>query len=195
MKVCKKCGSKKSPKDFYKEKRVKDGLSARCKDCCKSDAKSVFEANPEPYRKRARDKHRSDPWAGRWAQIYRKYKLTEEGYYAILEKQGGTCAICPATESGHNMTDLLLIDHCHETDTVRGLLCQDCNLLLGCINDEPRRLIASQFYLKRAGWGCDCQSLQALRHLRVAPGAADLAWRKCTTEARIDAITPSLWRS
>ena len=146
MKVCKKCSVEKSDDEFYKEKRVKDGLSARCKECCKSDARAVFKANPEPYRERARAVPAE---AQRWAKILRKYGLTKEGYYAILDKQGGTCATCPATTSGHNMTDLLLIDHCHETNTVRGLLCQDCNLLLGCIKDEPKRLVAAHFYLKK----------------------------------------------
>ena len=144
MKVCKKCSVKKSDDEFYKEKRVKDGLSARCKECCKSDARAVFEANPEPYRERARAVPAE---AQRWAKILRKYGLTKEAYYAILDKQGGHCALCPATESGHNMTDLLLVDHCHETDTVRGLLCQDCNLLLGCVKDKRKRLIAAMFYL------------------------------------------------
>ena len=146
MKVCKKCSINKSDDEFYKEKRNKTGLQARCKECCKSDARAVFEANPEPYRKRARER---DPEAQRWAKILKKYGLTQEGYYAILDKQGGHCALCPATESGHNMTDLLLVDRCHETDTVRGLLCQDCNLLLGCVKDKRKRLIAAIFYLNK----------------------------------------------
>lgn len=144
MKVCKKCGVEKSADEFYKEKRVKDGLQARCIECCKADARAVFEKNPEPYRKRAREK---DPEQARWDRLRWKYGLTKEDYYAILDKQGGHCALCPSTESGHNMTDLLLVDHCHETNTVRGLLCQDCNLLLGCVKDERKRLIAAMFYL------------------------------------------------
>ena len=144
MKVCKKCGVEKSSDDFYPEKRVKDGLQARCIECCKADAKAAFDANPEPYRKRARER---DPEEQRWAKILKKYGLTKEQYYAILDKQGGHCALCPATTSGHNMTDLLLVDHCHNTNTVRGLLCQDCNLLLGCVKDKRKRLIAAMFYL------------------------------------------------
>ena len=143
---CKKCLQEKPRTKFYKEKRTKRGYNARCMDCCKSDARAVFEANPEPYRERARAIPADTQ---RWAKILRKYGLTKEGYYELLDKQDGHCACCPATTSGHNMTDLLLIDHCHETDTVRGLLCQDCNLLLGCIKDESKRLIASLFYLKK----------------------------------------------
>ena len=144
MLKCKKCGEDKPRTQFYKEKRTKRGYNARCKDCCKADAKAVFEANPEPYRERARAVSSEDQ---RWAKVLRKYGLTKEEYFAILDKQDGHCALCPATVSGHNMTDLLLVDHCHKTNRVRGLLCQDCNLLLGCIKDERKRLIAAMFYL------------------------------------------------
>jgi len=147
MLSCKKCGEKKPRTQFYKESRTKRGYNARCKECCKADAKAVYEANPEPYKERARAVPSENQ---RWAKILRKYNLTQDDYYAILDKQGGHCALCPATKSGHNMTDLLLVDHCHETNTVRGLLCQDCNLLLGCVKDKRKRLIAAMFYLTKS---------------------------------------------
>ena len=129
MKVCKKCGVGKSAEEFYKEKRVKDGLQARCIECCKSDARDVFEANPEPYRERARKQH-ADPLHSR-RRTCRKYDLELEDYDRMLEAQGGCCAICKTTESGHNMTDDFCIDHNHITDEVRGLLCSSCNLMIG----------------------------------------------------------------
>ena len=149
MKVCKKCGSKKSAKDFYKEKRVKDGLSARCKECCKADARAVFKANPEPYRERARKAYN---YAERRARMLMKeYNMTPEDYMALYDKQGGTCAICPATESGHNATDHFIIDHDHKTKKVRGLLCSSCNLMLGkAYADEGNNLLlGALFYLKK----------------------------------------------
>ncbi len=146
MKVCKKCELEKSDADFYKEKRVKDGLQARCIDCCKSDARAVFEANPEPYRERARA---VTPEEARWANIRRKYGLTKEDYYSLLAKQNNKCAICGCIESGHNATDLLLVDHCHKSNVVRGLLCSLCNLAIGRFKDDKRNLIAATFYLNK----------------------------------------------
>ena len=145
MLSCKKCGEEKPRTQFYKEKRTKRGYQARCKDCCKADAKAVFEANPEPYKQRSKAQHADG--THRRKRTLAQHGLSQEDYDRMLEKQGGHCALCPATVSGHNMTDLLLIDHCHETNRVRGLLCQDCNLLLGCIKDERKRLIAAMFYL------------------------------------------------
>ena len=53
----------------------------RCKECCKSDARAVFEANPEPYRERAR----AVPAEAQRCKD--TYGLTKEAYYAILDKQ------------------------------------------------------------------------------------------------------------
>ena len=150
MKTCKKCGVKKSRDEFYKEKRVKDGLQARCIECCKADAKAVFQANPEPYRKRARDAY--DYAERRARMLMTEYGMTPQDYVDLFEKQNGCCAICQCEESGHNATDRLLIDHNHETDTVRGLLCSSCNLMLGKAKADASNkiLLGALFYLKAA---------------------------------------------
>ena len=150
MKTCKKCGVKKSREEFYKEKRVKDGLQARCITCCKADAIAVFESNPEPYRRRAKEAY---SYASRRERTLREnYDMTPEDYVELLEKQNGVCAICKTDESGHNMTDHLLIDHDHITGKVRGLLCCNCNWLLGKAKaDEGNNLLlGALFYLKAA---------------------------------------------
>ena len=145
MKQCKKCGESKSDEEFYKESRVKDGLQARCKDCCKSDARAVFVANPEPYRRRSRDK---PPEERRADRLRLKYGLTLEDYDKLLLQQEGKCAICQTAQSGHNMTDELLVDHCHTTNKVRGLLCCSCNLMIGKSQDNPDVLKAAAAYLE-----------------------------------------------
>ncbi|UQX09606.1 endonuclease VII domain-containing protein [Candidatus Mycobacterium methanotrophicum] len=50
--------------------------------------------------------------------------LTGDEKRALAE--GGSCAICQATES-------LVVDHDHETGMVRGILCQSCNVRLGSV--------------------------------------------------------------
>lgn len=47
----------------------------------------------------------------------------------MLEGQGGGCAICGATEAGAGKS--FHVDHCHETNKIRGLLCNRCNTHLG----------------------------------------------------------------
>lgn len=47
-------------------------------------------------------------------------------YTAMLERQGGHCAICP----NEPKTRRLHVDHDHRTGEVRGLLCYRCNRAL-----------------------------------------------------------------
>ena len=145
-KECKKCGLEKPSDQFYKESRVKDGLSARCKSCCKADAKEAFRRNPEPYRQRARDAY--DYAERRERMLLREYGMTAQDYTDLFEKQNGCCAICNTTESGHNVTNHLLVDHDHSSGTVRGLLCSSCNLMLGKAHDNVDLLTKAINYLK-----------------------------------------------
>ena len=64
---------------------------------------------------------------------------------AQLERQGGRCALCRETP-----THALAIDHCHETGLFRGLLCHNCNLLLGHAKDQPEVLRRAAEYLEEA---------------------------------------------
>lgn len=53
------------------------------------------------------------------------YEITVEQFDKMMELQGGLCKICrqgPKTEKSR-----LHVDHCHDSNRVRGLLCYDCN--------------------------------------------------------------------
>lgn len=71
------------------------------------------------------------------------YGLTEEDVDAMRAEQGGLCAVCREDSA----TD---IDHDHETGAVRGLVCPNCNLMLGNAKEDPARLLAGVVYLERA---------------------------------------------
>ena len=73
-----------------------------------------------------------------------QYGLQPDDYEAILSAQGGGCAICgvpPVTGK------YLSVDHDHETNEVRALLCPKCNIGLGQFNDNPDTLIRAAAYL------------------------------------------------
>ena len=83
------------------------------------------------------------------------YGLTPEAYEALLESQGGRCAICPAEEPGGR--GRWHIDHDHACcdslptcgECVRGLLCANCNRALGMFGDDPEVLKKALEYLTR----------------------------------------------
>lgn len=72
-----------------------------------------------------------------------KYGLKQEDYDRMTIRQGGACAICGDDGSS------LLIDHDHLTGEVRGLLCMDCNFMLGNAHDDIRILHRGIMYLKK----------------------------------------------
>jgi hypothetical protein len=78
------------------------------------------------------------------------YGLTLKDYSALEEKQGGACAICGATDTGYRNTLNLVIDHCHETGVVRGLLCHHCNRGLGHFRDSEEVMIKAIQYIKES---------------------------------------------
>ena len=82
--------------------------------------------------------------APRRQSLEAKYGLRPGEYKALVEKQGGECAVC-----GHQPTHRLAIDHDHGTGRVRGLLCNHCNTGLGCFKDSRLTLRSAIEYLRR----------------------------------------------
>jgi hypothetical protein len=79
--------------------------------------------------------------------LKRKYDLSLEGYFALLEEQEGKCAICGNIFCDSNERRLC-VDHNHETGKVRGLLCFNCNTGLGKFNDDLGLLKKTIVYLE-----------------------------------------------
>jgi len=67
-------------------------------------------------------------------------------YDELYEKQMGKCAICGADQN--NLSKSLCLDHNHKDGTIRGLLCQNCNLALGLFQDDIEILNKAINYLK-----------------------------------------------
>jgi hypothetical protein len=74
-----------------------------------------------------------------------KYGITLEEFDALLEEQGGHCAVCDRTceDGGQHLS----VDHDHRTGKVRGILCAKHNQALGLCGDDPNILIALASYL------------------------------------------------
>lgn len=125
----------------------------RCKDCEPSCRRPAPHPGP-----RCTTHHRA-VLAGRRAAAHGRrigvvYSITPTQYAALLEHQGGVCAIC---QRATGRTRRLSVDHDHRCcdgptscgRCVRGLLCRPCNDLLGHLRDDQaaaRRVVG---YLER----------------------------------------------
>lgn len=78
--------------------------------------------------------------------MLKKYGLTPEGYDQLLGEQNGLCACCLQPPIAGKR---LVVDHCHKTGVVRGLLHDKCNLGLGQLGDSIERLRLAVQYLER----------------------------------------------
>lgn len=171
-KICTVCELKKPVSDFYKRGNNKLKYRSECKECSlkqrkkynighKKEASEYHKSygiknrkklnkyrrdynakNPNKmneYRKKYRENNDTD----RMAEIKRKYGLSKEGYYYMLDIQDNKCKIC-----GKEM-EKICIDHNHITGKIRGLLCNNCNLGIGNLQENPFILIKTVEYLKQ----------------------------------------------
>lgn len=68
--------------------------------------------------------------------MLRKLKQSEVALHreVLLQRQGGRCALCMEPINGDDV-----LDHCHKTGIVRGVLHRGCNAMLGHIENNKAR--------------------------------------------------------
>lgn len=152
--VCVKCGLTKNITEFraYKRKTVKSGIKDYHEHACKSCRHKQVINNPN--RKLTAEKHRASPKGQIAARrnVVARYGLTLEEYDAMVEAADGVCEICkqPEIRMHKGRVKFLSVDHCHNTNVVRGILCDNCNTALGRVKDSVETLEAMIEYLRRS---------------------------------------------
>lgn len=81
----------------------------------------------------------------------RLYNITPEQYSEMLIKQNNLCAICGKVDFStiKNRTLSLSVDHCHKTGKIRELLCNNCNLAMGNVKEDPEVVIKLLAYINK----------------------------------------------
>lgn len=136
------CGKLSDP-DLLLAARAKLKAATHAYDRALEGISVTRDKRARAYRKRYHQEHREERIA--YNRQYH-YGLTPEGFQRLLSAQGNSCAICGYPLEGSPIH----IDHDHETNVVRGLLCQQCNQGLGMFGDDPERLRAAALYLEAA---------------------------------------------
>ena len=121
-----------------KMKPVKYSYASYCHDCLKNKEKSVSSC-PKKAAHRAQVRER--------ARVKRDYGLTLEEYRSMIDARNGLCDCCGKPSSIRNRG--LSLDHCHETNKIRGVICNSCNLALGHAKDSIETLKNLICYLEK----------------------------------------------
>lgn len=122
-KSCTKCQEVKPLTEFDKQKSGKYGRRSHCKSC-----REAYRKSPEGRREQ---KNRN---------LKREFDINLSQYEVLYDRQKGKCAICGTKTK-------LVVDHCHNSLDVRGLLCSTCNLGLGHFHDNVYKLTQAIQYL------------------------------------------------
>jgi hypothetical protein len=73
--------------------------------------------------------------------LLRKYNMTVNDYDEMLIQQQGKCLICGSEEP-------LVVDHCHDTNVVRGLLCDRCNRFISLVEKSGMLEVVTDYLTK-----------------------------------------------
>jgi len=131
-KTCPHCGETKPVAEFNINRKHKDGLAGWCKSCKAENLKTWAEKNKEHKRRLTLASH-----------LRRKYGIDIADYERMMDEQGGVCAICGEP---CRVKPRLSVDHCHDTNKVRGLLCDDCNNGIGRLRHDPKLLALANLH-------------------------------------------------
>lgn len=139
IKQCPKCGSPYETAELF-------GKDRRCRLCCRAKSKKYRKDNPKKVAESNKKSRKANPQSLskslRKARL-KRFGLTEEDYENLLIGQNGVCAVCKQVDK-----ITLAIDHCHETDIVRGLLCGSCNKAEGLLKSNPDVIRALADYVE-----------------------------------------------
>lgn len=158
MKTCKTCKQHLPLSKFSKSKKIKangevqEYYDSTCMVCRRKHYLSK-EGKKDLHRKSSKTWYSENPEKAK-SQRLKRYGIDFDGYNKLREAQSYCCAICNKHESevsqGRAKTPAtaLHVDHCHVTNKIRGLLCTNCNTILGKCYDNPDTLMRAVSYLQ-----------------------------------------------
>ena len=139
LRICKDCGLEawsEEDLDLFKfDKPCKHRRQPLCKSCHQVKNKALWAQN-----------RNEDTRLNTYYKRY--YNITLQDVLDMKESQGHTCKICGKPE-GETALTKFIVDHCHDTNRVRGILCGKCNTALGHLEDDIDRLKKAIAYLEK----------------------------------------------
>lgn len=85
-----------------------------------------------------------DSYLNKWKLIFVRYGLTKQKYFELIKKGQSKCynEFCPTKKN-------LRVDHNHQTNKIRGMLCIGCNTALGSLKENKNTILGLARYLEK----------------------------------------------
>ncbi len=146
MKKCNQCKATFALSFFCKASKSPDGHQYTCKECHKANKRAWFAKNKQHCIDKTKQWRKDNPEKFLNARLKNYYGISLDDYKKMAAKQNDCCAICGEKERRVRRSRMA-IDHCHKTGVVRGLLCNNCNIGIGNLKDDPIILMKAVSYL------------------------------------------------
>lgn len=156
-KVCTRCKENKTVDHFNAQKRLsKLGFPIYYSECKPCAAVQTLESWQRLSIDQKRERRRKYDMGFDYHKDYKLrmlYGMTLEEFDARLRAQDFKCEICSEDiqrgERNSKGKDVARVDHCHTTGKARGIICHQCNVLLGNAKDSRELLRNAERYLKK----------------------------------------------
>ena len=134
-KICTKCQKKKKLEEFHFINKKTGRKHPRCKKCIKILDHERYIKNSHKIKIQKQRYRENFPHTIKNIKLEYYYGITIKQFNSLLKKQNSKCAICDKKETSRNRENgtvrSLAVDHDHNSNKVRGLLCGQCNRDLG----------------------------------------------------------------
>ena len=157
---CRKCGNALTDENW--SEGLRKYRRYMCNPCFASRQLSYYQKDPEGAKKRYMSRiNRISTWddarkekerkLGYARRLKKRYGITLEDFEDMKQNQGGKCSICflELVSSLGRGKNGVHVDHCHKTGVIRGILCENCNRMLGMSGDNAWVLRRAADYLLR----------------------------------------------
>lgn len=131
-------------KEYDRQKYLKnpEKTHKRIKKWKKQNPEKVKISSEKYYKNSTPEKRKN-------TALLRKYGISFKEREQMVQNQNNTCAICGTLFDENKQCKKSCIDHDHITDKTRGILCNNCNLALGLIDDNINTAKNIVCYLER----------------------------------------------
>lgn len=135
---------KSNPEKFKLDEEQMQQKNARRRERYANDAE--FR---EAQKAQAREWQQQNPEKSKAGRLMKTYGMSLEKFNLMMDSCNHSCEICGYQDKSKKNV-FPVVDHCHTSGQVRGILCSNCNTALGKFKDSIDFLSKAIDYLNRA---------------------------------------------